>query len=182
MRAQVANIRIACSGRNLPSKRYMIGVKYIDQARSTNVLHLILHGSIALISVFLLYAGYKMYRRRTKLKNHRSTNAMAPTTAGVRVGSVWCIKEQHKRIQESREIKLFKKECELLAILAANLNQLITRDKLSKCVWEDNGVYVRRSLNTYISKLRKKLQADDNMKITNSHGVGVCTRDLLILK
>jgi DNA-binding response OmpR family regulator len=41
-----------------------------------------------------------------------------------------------------------------------------------KRVWEDNGVFVGRSLDTYISKLRKKLLADDAIKLTNIHGVG----------
>jgi len=41
-----------------------------------------------------------------------------------------------------------------------------------KKVWEDNGVFVGRSLDTYISKLRKKLKDDDSIKLTNVHGVG----------
>ena len=45
-------------------------------------------------------------------------------------------------------------------------------EKINKKVWEDNGVFVGRSLDTYISKLRKKLQDDDRIKITNIHGVG----------
>jgi len=39
-------------------------------------------------------------------------------------------------------------------------------------VWEDNGVIVGRSLDTYISKLRKKLKDDASIKLINVHGVG----------
>ncbi len=70
------------------------------------------------------------------------------------------------------EINLSKKECELLEILVANSNQIVKRDELTKRIWEDNGVIVGRSLDTYISKLRKKLKDDESIKITNVHGVG----------
>jgi DNA-binding winged helix-turn-helix (wHTH) protein len=54
----------------------------------------------------------------------------------------------------------------------AHPNQIIKRDELTKKVWEDNGVFVGRSLDTYISKLRKILKDDDSIRITNVHGVG----------
>lgn len=52
------------------------------------------------------------------------------------------------------------------------MNTVVKRDELVKRVWEDQGVFVGRSLDTYISKLRKKLQEDDSIKITNIHGIG----------
>ena len=88
------------------------------------------------------------------------------------LGSFHFYPEQNKLIKEAEEIPLSKKECELLAIFVAHPNQVIKREDLTKKVWEDNGVFVGRSLDTYISKLRKKLQTDDRIKITNVHGVG----------
>ena len=75
-------------------------------------------------------------------------------------------------MKQAVEISLSKKECELLEIFVANPNQIIKRDELEKRVWEDNGVFVGRSLDTYISKLRKKLKDDDTVKLINIHGVG----------
>ena len=75
-------------------------------------------------------------------------------------------------MKQTEEISLSKKECELLEIFVAHPNQIIKRDELTKKVWEDHGVFVGRSLDTYISKLRKKLQDDSSIKITNVHGVG----------
>ena len=49
---------------------------------------------------------------------------------------------------------------------------IIKREELSKKVWEDHGVFVGRSLDTYISKLRKKLSEDETLKLTNVHGIG----------
>ena len=57
-------------------------------------------------------------------------------------------------------------------LFAESLNQLISRDELQKKVWEDNGVIVGRSLDTFSSKLRKKLSVDERLKIVNIHGKG----------
>jgi DNA-binding response OmpR family regulator len=75
-------------------------------------------------------------------------------------------------VKEAVVISLSKKECELLTIFIANPNQIIKRDELTKKVWEDKGVFVGRSLDTYISRLRKKLKEDDSITLTNVHGVG----------
>ena len=61
---------------------------------------------------------------------------------------------------------------ELLTIFVGRPNQVIKRDELIKRVWEDHGVFVGRSLDTYISKLRKKIKEDPSLKLTNIHGVG----------
>lgn len=75
-------------------------------------------------------------------------------------------------MQKTKEISLSKKECELLEIFVANPNKIIKREELTKKVWEDNGVFVGRSLDTYISKLRKKLKDDESIQLINIHGVG----------
>jgi DNA-binding response OmpR family regulator len=79
---------------------------------------------------------------------------------------------QNKLTLKGKDIQLSKKEGDLLTILIANLNQVVKREDLTKKVWEDNGVVVGRSLDTYISKLRKKLKEDSTIKISNIHGVG----------
>ncbi|NJM80401.1 MAG: helix-turn-helix domain-containing protein [Flavobacterium sp.] len=60
----------------------------------------------------------------------------------------------------------------MLTIFMAQPNQIIKREELTKKVWEDNGVFVGRSLDTYISKLRNKLKADASVRLINIHGVG----------
>ena len=88
-----------------------------------------------------------------------------------KVGSFQFYPEQNKLIKQATEISLSKKECELLSIFVANPNQIVKRDELTKKVWEDHGVFVGRSLDTYVSKLRKKLSEDASIKITNIHGL-----------
>jgi DNA-binding response OmpR family regulator len=81
---------------------------------------------------------------------------------------------------KGEKIAITRKECELLVIFAANLNQIVTREELTKKVWEDNNVFVGRSLDTFISRLRGKLKSDDSIKISNVHGVGYKMESSLI--
>lgn len=119
-----------------------------------------------LILGFLILATYLFYKRKKK-DNCNDINNNYKT-----IGSFQFYPEQNKLIKEAVEINLSKKECELLAIFIAKPNQIIKRDELTKRVWEDQGVFVGRSLDTYISKLRKKLKDDESIKLTNVHGIG----------
>lgn len=69
-------------------------------------------------------------------------------------------------------IPLSKKESKILGILTANVNQLTDRAFLLQEVWENEGVITSRSLDMFISKLRKKLDLDSSVRILNVHGRG----------
>jgi DNA-binding response OmpR family regulator len=73
---------------------------------------------------------------------------------------------------ETEKIPLTIKEVKLLQIFANNLNQIVDRNQLQKEVWEDEGIIVGRSLDVFISKIRKKLDMDPQVKLTNIHGKG----------
>ncbi len=69
-------------------------------------------------------------------------------------------------------IELTSKESELLAALYRSANQTVERQTLLTTVWGDEGDYVGRTLDVYISKLRKKLADNPDVKIVNVRGVG----------
>jgi len=64
------------------------------------------------------------------------------------------------------------KEAEVLYLLSLHQNNLVKRDTILKTIWEDNGYFVARSMDVFISKLRKYLKADESLRISNVHGVG----------
>ncbi len=64
------------------------------------------------------------------------------------------------------------REAKLLALFARNVNQVLERDLILKSVWEDEGVTVGRSVDVFVSRLRKVLAADPHVKINAIHGVG----------
>ena len=73
---------------------------------------------------------------------------------------------------DSKRIKLTKKEADLLKILAAHMGQVIEREIIANMVWGDDSYFVGRSMDVFITKLRKHLSDDSRIAITNVHGVG----------
>lgn len=73
---------------------------------------------------------------------------------------------------QGNEQKLTTKESELLNILCKNMGQEVERDNLLKAVWGDDNYFNGRSMDVYITKLRKYLKQDENVEIVNIHGKG----------
>ncbi|MBP1637388.1 MAG: two component transcriptional regulator, winged helix family [Bacteroidetes bacterium] len=68
--------------------------------------------------------------------------------------------------------KLTTKESELLSLLAANANNILERNFALKTIWVDDNYFNARSMDVYITKLRKLLKDDQNVAIINIHGKG----------
>ena len=72
----------------------------------------------------------------------------------------------------SEMVSLTDKECRILELLNKNFGDLISREILMQKIWIDEGVITGRSLDMFVSKLRKKLSSDPELRITNVHGKG----------
>ena len=68
--------------------------------------------------------------------------------------------------------KLTNKESELLRLLCLHRNQILDREVTLKLVWGDDNIFTSRSMDVYITKLRKYLKKDPNIQINNIHGKG----------
>ncbi|MCE4566367.1 winged helix-turn-helix transcriptional regulator [Maribellus sp. CM-23] len=68
--------------------------------------------------------------------------------------------------------ELTGKESELLFLLYSKVNTTVNRNDILKEVWGDEGDYIGRTLDVFISRLRKKLEADPTLKIINIRGIG----------
>ena len=73
---------------------------------------------------------------------------------------------------DGNQTKLTTKESELLGLLCAHRNEILLRDYALKTVWSDDNYFNARSMDVYITKLRKHLKADDSIEIINIHGKG----------
>lgn len=71
-----------------------------------------------------------------------------------------------------KQTKLTTKENELLALLCAHSNEILQRDFALKTIWIDDNYFNARSMDVYITKLRKHLKDDDQIEIINIHGKG----------
>ncbi len=73
---------------------------------------------------------------------------------------------------KGKQTKLTTKENELLSLLCAHSNEILQRDYALKTIWIDDNYFNARSMDVYITKLRKHLKADPNIEIINIHGKG----------
>ena len=75
-------------------------------------------------------------------------------------------------ILEDKEQKLTTKESELLRLLCNNANQVLERNFALRTIWIDDNYFNARSMDVYITKLRKYLREDPAIEIMNIHGTG----------
>ena len=68
--------------------------------------------------------------------------------------------------------ELSSKESDLLLLLFSSENETLEREYILKEIWNDEGDYVGRTLDVFVSKLRKKLEADTSIRIINIRGIG----------
>jgi two-component system OmpR family response regulator len=68
--------------------------------------------------------------------------------------------------------KLTTKESELLSLLCAHANDILERNHALKQIWEEDTYFNARSMDVYITKLRKLLRPEPNIEIINIHGKG----------
>ena len=71
-----------------------------------------------------------------------------------------------------KQTKLTTKENELLALLCSHANEILQRDLALKTIWIDDNYFNARSMDVYITKLRKHLKDDPQIEIINIHGKG----------
>ena len=70
------------------------------------------------------------------------------------------------------ERKLTKKEADVLQMLCLNMNNTLRRDIALVTIWGENDYFMGRSMDVYITKLRKMLKGDPGISIKNIHNVG----------
>jgi len=71
-----------------------------------------------------------------------------------------------------KEQKLTSKESELLNLLCENANDVLDRSVALKEIWHDDSYFNARSMDVYITKLRKYLKEDESVELINVHGTG----------
>lgn len=162
---ETGNTDIHCRTRKLKKGCYSIQLTFLALPETAT-------GQLGSIYILLFAIAIVLGMAFVYLKIHSKSIVRHSNKDYASIGKYRFYPEQNKLIKEASEISLSKKECELLSIFIANPFQIMKREELTKKVWEDKGVIVGRSLDTYISKLRKKLREDPSVKLTNIHGVG----------
>lgn len=191
---------IPCLGRQQEKACYNIRIRFIETgaAGMDPFSSGLLAGSLVAILVSLLFRALYKRKRRTIYKPNMPAPGTStgitmdsskpqniqpdlppeevkkelPTPNGIAIGNLLFYPESQQLVAGSSIILLTAKETKLLHVFANAQQEMIDRDQLMKQVWEDEGVIVGRSLDMFVSKLRKKLQADPCVSILNVHGKG----------
>ena len=80
--------------------------------------------------------------------------------------------ENYTLIHPNFEKTLTKKEAQILKVLCKFKNQVVAREVVLNAVWGQDDYFVGRSLDVFITKLRKYLKEDPSIQIQNIHGIG----------
>jgi DNA-binding response OmpR family regulator len=94
------------------------------------------------------------------------------TDRKLQIGSFQYDPELRTLHRDNQEQRLSPKENGILHILATHLNEVVTREELVASGWEEDNYFTRRSMDVYMSKLRKYLQADPSIQLTSVHAGG----------
>ena len=167
------NEMVPCRQRVQPADCYLINIKFQDNSLISNKQQKNLFQGMPIV----LALGYCVYafviiRKKKQSKSEKD----------ILLGETTFNPEAHYLLVDKVKTELTAKETGILLIFAKNPNEVIDRSRLQKEIWEDEGVIVGRSLDMFISKLRKKLAHDTSLQLVNIHGKGykLEVRDLTI--
>lgn len=168
-----ANV-IPCGGRDVPRSCYSILFTLMDPVSLSDVsggtsdnsaiqVGLVTYSLISLLLVF--FVGFFIF-----LWQNRPSAIKDPNL--IRLGAYQFDKRNTELLFKNKKTELTSKEADLLLLLHNSVNTGIEREVILNEVWGDEGDYVGRTLDVFISKLRKKLEGDSSVKIVNIRGVG----------
>jgi DNA-binding response OmpR family regulator len=113
-----------------------------------------------------------LLRIRAVLKRSGSIPAPSSLPPVIKLGKLKFDRDRQVLSSRSGDRKLTSKESELLELLSAHCNEVLPRNDILKTIWGDDSYFNSRSLDVFISKIRKYLSVDPSLEIKNVHGKG----------
>jgi len=102
----------------------------------------------------------------------KRTKSTTPDVTEYKIGKYTLKVDELKLFLGDTVSSITKKEAALLEYLAKNANQSVKREDMLMKIWKDDSYFAGRSMDVYITKIRKYLKDDPNVEIQNVHGVG----------
>ncbi|MEG2100575.1 MAG: winged helix-turn-helix domain-containing protein [Flavobacterium sp.] len=155
---------IPCIGRSMPNNCYNIIIKFGSNENAFLNNKFIFFVIVILVLSALLWHLFNRKKEKITPKKESAKN--------IQIGKYIFYYEQHYVEYEGVKVLLTSKESKLLHIFFSSPNKIIERNILQKEVWTNEGIIVTRSLDMFVSKLRKKLDKDPLVNIINIHGIG----------
>ena len=161
------NKNIACIGREQTASCTIISLTFTDE-KTTNLGYI-----IGAIIFFLIGLGAFLFK---KITSFRSNNTIQSSNIneeeGIHLANSYFIPKE-LTIHVNNKIKsLTFRESKLLEYFFRKPDQILRRDDIKDHVWGEEGVIVGRSIDVFVSRLRKILKEDQALEINNIHGIG----------
>jgi DNA-binding response OmpR family regulator len=110
---------------------------------------------------------------RIKAIMRRSTTSSSENTKSIFNFGKYTFEYNRQMLSiDNKEQKLTSKEAELLKLLCENVNNVLDRTIALNKIWFDDSYFNARSMDVYVTKLRKYIKEDTNVELINVHGVG----------
>ena len=159
-----------CSERKQPENCYSIELLLKPADRFSTLFIVVFSIGVILLLVMVLL----VVKNRRKAKQSASGTQLKETgsdTGVIVLGNYRFHYRDRYLMLGPEQIRLTAKQTKLLYLFANSPNQIIERTALTK-VWEDEGVIVGRSLDVFVSKLRKIFEVDPSVRLVNVHSRG----------
>jgi len=160
---------VPCSGRKLEAGCYNLKISFYPEIKTASVTS---NWWILPIGSLLAGLGFVVWRRSRKDTNSVDDPSDNDIIKKINFGNSALDMTNLILISERKTYKLTYREAKLLHLFTHNKNQVLERDFILKSVWEDEGIVVGRSVDVFVSRLRKMLAEDSSVKISAVHGIG----------
>lgn len=165
VRSPLDNVEL-CLGRVQPKACYSIQIAFGESIKPDDFDTVYYLGAIGLLGVVLIaFVLWKPSPKGPEIENTSRSTVIF-------VGALEFEEKSGFLKRGDKLIHLSTKESKLFKILASHTNQLVDREQLQDEIWTKEGVITGRSLDMFVSKLRKKLSEDPSIRIVNVHGRG----------
>jgi Transcriptional regulatory protein, C terminal len=164
---------IPCGGRNQTVDCFNFTVTFSEKPLVFNTTYIpfLLGGLFVSTLMGLIYFFYFYKKKKEIVELPQSTESKDETHLFYIGKSIFNTHNQTLEIKNNIQ-KLTFREAKLLQLFCNHKNELLDRDFILKHVWEDEGVLVGRSVDVFVSRLRKLLKEDEGLKIVNVHSRG----------
>lgn len=158
------NKNVPCLGRDAGSACNLIEVVFEEEDKSGIVPFRLVSGGMGFVGM-VFFVWLYFFKKDPVIRSENEEEVMV-------LGNLKFDPQNLIIESSSKSKKLTYRENKLLLAFASQQNQVLTREQLLAEVWGDEGIIVGRSLDVFVSRLRKILALDPNLQIKNIHGVG----------
>lgn len=166
---------IACGGREQKAGCYNLQVTFTDlapQPFAEKRSWILFAAAFAALLAFSAYRFFIFLKKKGLTKEEPAPISSPNGQKPIQFGRSALRVDNQKLVCNGVTKDLTYRETKLLQLFCRHTNQLLERDSILKSVWEDEGIIVGRSVDVFVSRLRKLLKEDDSVKIVSVHGVG----------